>query len=94
MDTMIKRPKDQYVICDASSNRTVERIPAGGAMKMKKQPKYYVSECPDTGRQFLCQEGFDGNIAELTPATVASMLVTYRQMESTKEVLSKGKRLL
>lgn len=31
---------------------------------------YYVSTCPDTGRQFLVQEGVDNNIIELTPATV------------------------
>jgi len=30
------------------------------------KPTYYVSECPDTGRQFLVQEGKDGNILELT----------------------------
>jgi hypothetical protein len=52
-----------------------------------ENPVYYVSTCPETGKQFLCQLGVDGNIAELNPATVASMLVTYRQQEKTKALL-------
>ncbi len=35
-----------------------------------RKHRYYVSECPDTGRQFLVESGKDGNICELTPATV------------------------
>lgn len=30
------------------------------------RPLYYVSECPDTGQQFLVQYGVDNNIIELT----------------------------
>lgn len=32
--------------------------------------EYYVHVCPDTGRQFLCQVGKDGNVIELTPANI------------------------
>ncbi len=28
---------------------------------------YYVSTCPETGRQFLCEVGVDNNICEITP---------------------------
>lgn len=35
--------------------------------------EYYVSECPDTGREFLVQTGKDGNIAELTSDNVHAM---------------------
>lgn len=34
------------------------------------KPNYYVSTCPDTGRQFLVETGKDGNIIELRPSTV------------------------
>jgi len=38
---------------------------------MKAQ--YYVSECPDTKRQFLVESGKDGNIIELTSDNVSAM---------------------
>lgn len=38
---------------------------------MKAQ--YYVSECPDTKRQFLVQTGKDGNIVELTSDNISAM---------------------
>jgi len=43
----------------------------------KKTKNYYVSTCPDTGRQFIVQEGKDNNIVELTPAVVRDMKVRY-----------------
>lgn len=58
------------------------------------KPTYYVSECPETGRQFLCQVGIDGNIAELNPATVASMLVTFRLQEEGKRLSKQTRKLL
>jgi hypothetical protein len=39
----------------------------------KRKPVYYVSTCPDTGRQFLVEAGKDGNIIELTTATVRAL---------------------
>jgi hypothetical protein len=28
---------------------------------------FYISECPETNRQFLCEVGIDNNICEITP---------------------------
>ena len=40
----------------------------------KPEPKqHYVSECPDTKRQFLVQTGKDGNIVELTSDNISAM---------------------
>jgi hypothetical protein len=61
---------------------------------MKNKPVYYVSECPETGKQFLCQVGIDGNIAELNPATVASMLVTFRLQQDGERLSKQTKKLL
>jgi len=36
---------------------------------------YYVSTCPDTGRQFLVREGRDDNLIELSPMNVAKLVV-------------------
>lgn len=42
--------------------------------KLKTEnPQYYVSECPDTKRQFLVQTGKDGNIIELTSDNIHGM---------------------
>jgi hypothetical protein len=35
-----------------------------------QKPKYYISECPETGRQFLVESGKDGNIIELTAVNI------------------------
>lgn len=32
---------------------------------------FYVSTCPETGRQFLCEEGIDNNVCEITPDLLA-----------------------
>lgn len=37
---------------------------------MNKKPIYYVSVCPDTGKQFLVEVGKDNNIIELTAKTI------------------------
>ena len=34
--------------------------------KPNGRPQYYVSECPDTKRQFLVEHGRDNNLVELT----------------------------
>ena len=35
--------------------------------------QYYVSECPETNRQFLVESGKDGNIVELTSDNVKAI---------------------
>ena len=42
-------------------------------LKENLKALYYVSECPDTGREFLVQSGKDGNIVELTSDNVYAM---------------------
>jgi len=48
-------------------------------------PIYYVSTCPDTGKQFLVEEGKDNNIIELTKDSVkkiAAAPIGYLMAES------------
>lgn len=43
-----------------------EYFPFDMVQPRQQELDYYVSTCPETGKQFLVQAGVDGNICELT----------------------------
>lgn len=47
------------------------------------RPQYYVSECPDTHRQFLVEQGQDNNIAELSIENVRQIRDLFRPITKT-----------
>lgn len=51
-------------------------------------PFYYVSTCPDTGRQFLAESGKDGNICELTPEYVDAIAAVPELLEALRECVT------
>ena len=58
------------------------------------RPLYYVTECPDTNRQFLVEKGVDNNIAELTMENVRAIKALFRQMPNTSGKHRRGDDLL
>jgi hypothetical protein len=51
-------------------------------------PQYYVSECPETGRQFLVQSRKDGNIIELTLANVSVIAAAPSHNEAIRKMVA------
>lgn len=41
-----------------------------------REPEWYISICPETGRRFLCETGRDDNIAELFATKREEDLIT------------------
>ena len=54
-----------------------------------KRPHFYVSTCPDTGRQFLVEHGKDNNIVELSAPNVTFMKWAFKNGPVARAVLGK-----